>query len=331
MRSHLTRGAVLVLLGVSGIWSPAFRSGAAQEGPLVWPGLPRMSDTTPALSWAIERADHDYVPDPPYDDSGARHVRLPKTVRHAIHNLALPEIRREWRMERAESRMLSRRTPTGSDPIHEWPEDVLRRADHYGPVFQIPFPRPKHLHLYVFRLRTVMSFFDMVILVHDSRTDRVTTTPVRFSTRWMAKRPHGSLVQPPLIHFDDLDQDGRLEVVYQKREHNGTMVNSVVYHYLAVAKDLSFREIFQRETRLVDLYARWDEEREGYINREIDKLGPGKIRLRVLLVDHPPDTTGREAGRMTYEQRRPGEPFRETSRTVDIPRYEKLLVNICGR
>lgn len=325
MRRTITLAATLFILGS---WSGApAQTGAGDGKPLTWPGRKQAPDTTPALAVAIARADNDCVPDQPYMDAGARRVRLPESVQRAIHAMALPEIKREVGTEKAETRLHLSQHPEDKNRYRVLPDGILPKADHYGPIFRIDAPGPTNRHrVYAFRLRTVMSFFHFVILVHDTRTDRVTATPARFSMRWAARRKRWGLVRQPLVQFDDLDLDGRPEVVFQKREHNGTMVNSAVYHYLRVDTDLSLKRVFERETRLVDLYA----EGEGYINRTIEKLAPGRIRLTSLLVTHPFDTTGELAGTVILEQRKRGEPFRVVSRQVRLPRYKGLLVNVCG-
>lgn len=328
MRRTITLAATLFILGS---WSGApAQTGAGDGKPLTWPGRKEAPDTTPALAVAIARADNDCVPDQPYMDAGARRVRLPESVQRAIHAMALPEIKREVGTEKAETRLHLSQHPEDKNRYRVLPDGILPKADHYGPIFRIDAPGPTNRHrVYAFRLRTVMSFFHFVILVHDTRTDRVTAKPVEFTARWMSRRKDWHNIRPPLIHFDDLDQDGRREVVFQTSAHNGTEIDLASYHYLQVGSDLSLTEVFQRETRLFDGWARNDG-RRGYINRAIEKLAPGRIRLTSLLVTHPFDTTGELAGTVILEQRKRGEPFRVVSRQVRLPRYKGLLVNVCG-
>jgi hypothetical protein len=269
------------------------------------PGNRHPDLSVPPLLTAIARADNDCVPDEPYADRGAQQVSLPAAVRNKIHAVTLADF---------QSRNF---------------EILTRLATRYGPVFRVTPPRASHRHLYVFKLRTVMDLFDLVLILHDRRTDAVTPRPVRFSTRWMSRRKGWRLVKPPLVRFDDLDQDGQDEIVYQVRIHNGTMINAVAYHYLHVGHDTSLAEVFVRETRLVNLFAPAGDP-HAFILRDIEKLGPGRIRLRTTLADTPFRSGGDEAGSVELCRERPGSRFRESARRVRLPRYERLLLNVCG-
>ena len=270
-----------------------------------WPGNRHPDLTRPPLERAIARADNDCVPDEPYADAEALRVPVAAAVRARIHAYVLAKFNQR-----------NFEAPT-------------RIASRYGPLFRIRFPGRSPRDLYVFKHRIVDLCHDLVLFVHDRKTDAVTRKPVRFSTRWMSRRKSWVMMKAPLIRFDDLDQDGRVEIVCRDRRHNGTMYNAVLHRFLHVKPDLSFEAIFVLESPLRNLYEPDVAGQAAYLVRTIEKTGPRAIRVRVTLSRRPHVPGNEVAGWIDLTCQRPGTPFRETHRHVLLERYRNLLLYCC--
>ncbi len=260
--------------------------------------------TPPPLRTAIAPADNDYAYKEPYEDDGSKHVLLPKSVREKICEVTLKQF-------------LSTYYET---------DKPKKYAEIFGPVFRISFPGTEHLHLYVYNLYTIMGERDFVLLVHDVRTDKVTAQPARFSGWWMRGCLLAAALKKPLVDFDDLNLDGKPEVVFQERVHNGTELNAVIYHYLHVGHDLSLVPIFNLETRSYQDLFYTEDGRSGYVMRTIEKVRPNRIIVRVTLSGDPFKEGKMKLGFVEMDSRDAASPFEEKKQVVHIKKYERFLL-----
>jgi len=280
---------------------------ATQPGGPKYEGNRDPDITPPPLRTAIVRADNDYVYDEPYEEMGSKRVRLPDAVRVKICAVTLQQFRSTYY------------------------ETVLPKKyfDLFGPVFRIRVPGDKQRHLYVYKVYTVMHFFDLVLILHDCGTDKVTPNPPRFSGRWMEGRKNLVLMKPPLVNFDDLNLDGNPEVVFQERLHNGTDANAAVYRFLHIGNALSLSPIFHLETRLTLAYHRYAE-RDGpfaylYLIRSIEKVKSNRIVVRVSLSTDPFKKGKEQAGFVALESPKASSPFEVKEKITYVGKYEGFL------
>jgi hypothetical protein len=60
------------------------------------------------------------------------------------------------------------------------------------------------------------------------------------------------LLSKPLIHFEDINHDGKKYIVIKEREHNGTVYNAVVEHYYSLDEHMNFDQKLCIETSYAD-------------------------------------------------------------------------------
>ena len=268
--------------------------------------------TAPVLETAIARADNDYAFEEPYRDKASKLVPLPGPVRDKICETTLREF------------------------FSNFYETVKPKkySELFGPVFRIDVPGREHLHLYVYKLHTIMHYYDFVLLVHDSRTDKVTQEPCCFSGRWMYGRWSWIPIGKPLIDFDDLNLDGNAEVVFKERVHNGTELNAIVHHFLDIGGDLSLVPIFRLEA--LSYHDFFNEGRPGYLVRTIEKPRPNRISVSVMVSPYPFEAPSKKIGRVILESSGPSSPFAVKQKVMQITEkdagpwhehYEKLLLH----
>ncbi len=255
--------------------------------------------TSPALDTAIARADNDYAIKQPFEDPGSRLVELPPPVRASIQAIT---------------------TKSYCANVYEGPVSYESR---FGPVFRIRIPDTPNLNLYAYRLYGFMNLSTWVLMLHDTRTDQVTPEPVGVNGRWLYRYEGRAFVG-----FDDLDQDGRAEIVVQDNCHCGTSCGSTVYRYFHIAEDLSLVLVAVRETQ-VPCPGCLDTGRYGVIVREFEKLEPNRVLLSVKLTDPRGGGQSEELGVVLFECEGPGKPFVVRQRVVADEKYagyvEKLM------
>ena len=234
----------------------------------------------PPLDTAIVRSDNDFAYQQPYEDANSRTVQFPEAVRKKICKMNLEEF-----------------LSTG----HEGP---TKYSDLFGPVFRLQVPSPEHLHLYVCKMQRP-HVFKVVLIVHDTQTNRIATEPNVSWHRWGLGRP--------FVYFDDLDQDGRSEVVVQGKCHYGTSAGSTFYQYFHIAEDLSFALVAVRETHVPCSITRLG---RRSILRDFEAIEPNRIALVVNAVDTEGKFPTKEFGWVLFECAGPGEPFVAQERHV---------------
>jgi len=196
--------------------------------------------------------------------------------------------------------------------------------DFYGPIFRIVTPR--HRYLYVFKRVAPLGASFYFLLLYDPATQRVTQQPRAIFGKWM-EGGLDSLMQKPLVSFDDLDQDGAPEIVVEERVHNGTIYNAVVYHYYHVSADLSLLPVLALETNAIDLLK---EKENGLVVRQITKLDPGHLRLDTFSEVREPTKLREKLGEVCLKSDGPGEPFQVQEHRFFDQRYSGGLVTLSG-
>lgn len=232
------------------------------------------------------------------------------------------------------ARMVRRlfRSVTVNDFLHgEWLITDSFRIDDpwYGRVYR--FRGPGERFVYVYRLLDRSSVYDFFVMVYDPKARRVTHRPLRISGRWMREKHFEQASAGPVtgrvISFDDLDLDGRPEVVVQEVWHCGTECGSVIYRYLHVERDLSLSQIAARETCIPHRFCGG---RRTFILREFEKLAPGKIRLVVRAGPGPEAHEHDEIGWVLFDSEGPGRPFVAGERKVIIKECAGLVEKLAS-
>jgi hypothetical protein len=244
---------------------------------------------TPAeFETANVRADNDYVLQGPYEDAGSKHVAIPDAVRTRLFEITIKQY------------------------CSVSTEGLTGYRDSFGPVLRLRVPETDYLHLYACEFHVPHYFGSSysMLIIHNSRTDEVSAEPIKMYSRWIRKWD-----DHPLVGFEDLDMDGRSEVVVQGDCHYGTSAGSTFYRYFHVAEDLSFVLVAVRETHVPCatgcLGSEWSS-----ILRDFEVIEPNRITLVVNAVDTEGKLPTKEVGWVLFECAGPGKPFVARKRHV---------------
>jgi hypothetical protein len=274
--------------------------------------------TAPPLETAIVRPDNDYVFDGPCECKGSKRAKLPAPVREKICEITL--------------KAFQGRFFEGIRP--------QKYSGLFGPVFRIRIPGRERLLLYVYIINGIGTGSDtMCLIVHDSRTDRVSPKPANFSGRWMYGRWAEVPISKPYVDFNDINLDGNCEIVFKERIHNGTALNAVVHHFLHINSDLRLVPILRLEKYGQNNWSSVKNGEDRYVVRSIEKIGPGKINIRISLSADPFERGEREVGWAVLESAGASSAFRLregfvyvdeglSERAVDY--YEDVLLVSCS-
>jgi hypothetical protein len=131
----------------------------------------------------------------------------------------------------------------------------------------------------------------------------------------------------PLIHFFDVNLDGRTELVVQEIVHNGTMYDAALYYYYRVTPDMDLVPFFALEARVVDLYS----DERGLIVRTLERQGNNRLKIDVALEDPAGTPHHQELGTVILTAKDSTSPFEVVERNVQIPRYAGCLLTASGR
>lgn len=266
----------------------------------------------PSLTTAIARVDNDYAFEEPYKTNGSIDVNLPISVRNKICEVTLREFFRNF-YETIEPKKYS---------------------ELFGPIFRINVPHREYLHLYIYKLYTVMHYYDFVLLLHDSRNNNVTLSPARFSGTFMYGRWPTIPLERPYVKFEDINLDGNVEIVFKERIHNGTELNAIVHHFLHIDDDLSLVPIFHMETCSYHSYL--DGRQPGYLYRTIEKLNPNQILINVSASTGPQGDKDPKIGSVILGSDSPSSPFTVKQQIMQLnkettgpgyEKYEKMLLH----
>ncbi|MCF7975631.1 MAG: leucine-rich repeat domain-containing protein [Phycisphaerae bacterium] len=222
--------------------------------------------TRPALETAIVRSDNGYVLNEPYEDEGSQRVPLPGPVRKKVCEVTLKAFLREFY--------------EGIEP--------QKYSALFGPVFCIRVPDREALLLYVYLINGIGTLPHTICLItYDSDSGRAGPDLVCFSGQWMGTGWPLVPMGAPCVDFDDLDLDGQLEIVFKERIHNGNVLNAVVHHFFHVGSDLCLVPILRLEKYTCSPFSLRQDGRDRYLVRSVEKVGPGRIHVRVSLSADP--------------------------------------------
>jgi len=154
------------------------------------------------------------------------------------------------------------------------------------------------------------------LMMYDSKTNQVTKQPAVTYGRWMQ---FDHLLKKPIISFDDLDQDGHNELVFEEREHNGTTTNYVNYIYYSIDATLALNPIFALDTRWIDLQTN----EKSLVVRRLEKQKPGIFKIETAL--QMPNQQDQKLGESIWEQQKPNSQFKIKSWKILIPAYESYI------
>jgi hypothetical protein len=115
--------------------------------------------------------------------------------------------------------------------------------------------------------------------VHDTITGCVTQRPVQNDTSWMLgglDDDDSSLVRPPLAAFEDVDGDGRPELMIQRQAHAGSDEDAAIRRWFHVGRDASLVQILAVEDQPVDPF-----DADLRLVKTLVSLGPNRLLLHV--------------------------------------------------
>jgi len=115
----------------------------------------------------------------------------------------------------------------------------------------------------------------LFFFVYDPDSDAVTSEPPSLHVGWMTdgRGILDSLLERPIVRFEDTTGDGRSELIVKRRAHNGTMVNAVVEWHYHVGSDAKLTEILALETLTLSPFG------DATIEREVVGRGSGWIEI----------------------------------------------------
>jgi hypothetical protein len=273
--------------------------------------------TPPPLETAIVRSDNDYVFTEPYDEKTDKLLKLPDPVRESMCQVTLKKFLNTFY--------------EGIEP--------QKYSELFGPVFHIRIPKYQCLRLYVYVMKGIGTLSDTFCLIlYNSRTDEATAKPVCFSGRWMYGNWPWIPIKKPFVDFNDLNLDGKPEIVFKERIHNGTELNAIVHHFLRVGSDLSLTPIFRLEKRSYhhSFNDRFVTAKPGYIIRTIEKQKTNRILVRVSVSEDPFKEGKMKVGHVVLESVNASAPFEVEEKVIylkeeDVGRwygtYAKLLLH----
>jgi hypothetical protein len=201
----------------------------------------------------------------------------------------------------------------------------LPMARLYGPVFRLEAPDTPNLYAFTLydRGHCTESEKWFYFLLFDPQSRKVT----RNCPCAHAKHIKSSLSCGPLVHFFDVNLDGRTELVVQEIVHNGTMYHAAIYYYYRVTADMDLLPLFALEARVADLYSH----ERGLIVRTLERLGSNRLRIDVALENPVGTPHHQELGTTILEAKDGTSPFEVVERNVQISRYAGCLLTASGR
>lgn len=151
-------------------------------------------------------------------------------------------------------------------------------ADVYGPViYQID--TPQNYQLFVLQLTAFSYTLTYHLILFDPTQNQVTPAPPSIPGYPACRHGQCELLEAPYVSFDDINQDGEEEIVFQRQAHNGTF-NAVQYLYYNIVPDLTLTTIFALETRIPHP----SKSTQIYI-RDVQKLKPNQLKVETYLLD----------------------------------------------
>ena len=156
------------------------------------------------------------------------------------------------------------------------------------------------------------------LVLECSSDGRLNARPERWSTRW--ERDLDTVLAG--LRLVDLEDDGRWELVYRQREHNGTMHNELTDHYYALTGETAFHEVLALATWTSDL---WSVDWEGSLERSVQVTAPGELLLKVRSSNPEHGDPGTLLGTAVLRRSREDDRYRTERREVLVERYERFI------
>lgn len=145
----------------------------------------------------------------------------------------------------------------------------------------------------------------------------LTKAPPAVWLKWFIgfRRQGSDLLESPYIRFEDVDGDGRPELMVETYAHNGTFYNASEYHYFKIDDNLSLSPLFVVEHRtLVPVeIAGFD---EPYLERTVTREGPGHLTVNVVLKDESDPKKMESIGSFQIAPKSPNERYQIVSQQM---------------
>ena len=198
-------------------------------------------------------------------------------------------------------------------------DTCIKLADVYGPViYQIDTPR--NCQLYIFQLTAFSNILTYHLIFFDPTRNQVTPAPPSIAGYSACSHGQCELLEAPYVGFDDINQNGEEEIVFQRQAHNGTF-NAVQYLYYDIAPDLALTTIFVLETRIPHP----SKSTQIYM-RDVQKLKPNQLKVGTYLLDATTGAMIDDLGFVILEAVDDTSAFRVMSKTVTAPDNKDWLV-----
>ena len=237
----------------------------------------------PDISYAIHNNDNDLALS---DERDGTLIPVPRDVVEKIHELALAYFQ-----------------------SYGLQDTCIKLADVYGPViYQIDAPR--NTQLFILQLTAFSNALTYHLILFDPTQSQVTPAPPSIVGYSVCGRDQCELLEAPYVSFDDINQNGEEEIVFQRQAHNGTF-NAVQYLYYDIAPDLSLTTIFVLETRVPHP----SESTQIYV-RNIQKLQPNQLKIETYLLDATNTAVITDLGFVILEAIDATSPFRVLSKNA---------------
>jgi len=204
--------------------------------------------------------------------------------------------------------------------LRAYSNDTLELARFYTGAFVIF--GPDSLAVYVFDRGDEFGNGTYFFILIDPTKSRLTPAPVAIFAKWASD--NDDACQRPFVTFEDLDHDGRPELVVRERTHNGTSYNACVRHYYQIGTDLSLWPILAVEERsLQDVSTA-----NTWLLRRVRYISPDSLSIATFL--SVPGQSDRQVGEVVVTKH-PTAVYHTTNyRLVDThvldPKYRDALV-----
>jgi hypothetical protein len=158
------------------------------------------------------------------------------------------------------------------------------------------------------------------LILHDCRTDKVAAEPLRISARRI--RIHHPF--KPLIHFDDINLDGNVEVVFSNWQYLDQNNYGRLYHYFDIGDDMSLSKIFLLKTS--KRFHLGQGKGKCRLDRWIETPNPNQIIVKTVVSENPSFKGKTELGYTLFESPDTSSPFVVKEVIPYIEQYAHLLL-----
>jgi hypothetical protein len=241
-------------------------------------------------------------------------IRLDDDRRPPGKPISLPEAVAD-RVRAAAAKMLARTLPELAEG--------LTCAMLLRPVYHVSGFGRANLFVAEADIPTAGGFF--FVILHDPATGATTQDPPWIGSKWpQVFGTRDPLVRIPLVSSDDLFQNGRRQVVFEERVHNGTLYNGVIYHYFDVGAHMELIRVLARETRVLEPLRA-----ESLYLRELAPMAADRMRLDMYETPIKQDGNRQQMGYSVLDRAGPGAPFHVTERHPLLGVDPHELVTFC--